>query len=550
MRWMLYYMVHSFKNQIKKLFRTWVAVFILVCVLIGVLFGLGAGFVASVIEKNNQESSGAEEVLPPEEEELPSADDALPRETLLAVTELAAGGILLVILVFSVLTADKSGSSIFLMADVNLLFPAPIKPQSVLLFRLLMQAASSLLLTVYLIFQIPNLMLNLGLGIGAAFAVLGTWFFTLLYGKLLSVLLYTLCATHPGVKKRLRPGLYLLLLVVAGAYLATALRAEDGMLPAAFRFFNAPGSRYVPLWGWLKALMMFGIEGRALPAILAFFGLLAGAVILILVIRSIRADFYEDAMARSAETAEIRQAAESGTALQPRKKDRSEKLQRDRLNRGQGASVYFHKAMYNRFRFAHGHIFTKTAETDLLVGAGLSLILLYVIGQPHFPIVALALSVFTFFRALGNPVADDVKRESFFLVPDSAHKKLFFSFLGGAVNSALDLLPAFLAAALLLRADPVTVLLWYLLTISIGTYADSVGVFIDLSLSTGLSRNLRAMIQLIFIYFGLAPAAALLAIGFAFGNLSLFAGITALFCLAVTAVFLALSPLFLMRGRR
>ena len=126
MRLILYYMTHTLKNQIKKLFRTWVAIFLLVCVLAGVLFGVGAAVIASLVEDNAGEGSGTEEVLPPEEEPEP-----LPPETVRSIVELAVGGIVLVILVFSVLTADKSGSSIFLMADVNLLFPAPMKPQAV-----------------------------------------------------------------------------------------------------------------------------------------------------------------------------------------------------------------------------------------------------------------------------------------------------------------------------------------------------------------------------------------------------------------------------------
>lgn len=550
MRLILYYMAHTFKNQIRKLFRTWVAILLVACVLLGVLFGVGAGIIASIVEDGQgSEGSGTEEVVPPEDPE--PEPEPLPWETVLSLMELAVGGIVLIVLVFSVFTADKSGSSIFLMADVNLLFPAPMKPQAVLLFRLVMQAASSLLLTVYLVFQIPNLMVNLGLGFGAALAMLGAWFFALVYSKLLSVLLYTLSASHPGVKKRLRPTLYVVLACVAVAYLSVALRADGDYFAAAVRFFNAPASRFVPVWGWLKALVMAGMEGAVLPAVLSFAALLAGAVVLIFVIRGIHADFYEDAMARSAETAELQQAAAEGNAaMRTRKKDRSDKLIRDRFTHGSGATVYFFKAMYNRFRFAHLHVFTKTTETDLVVGVGLSLILLYVLDIPSFPPVALALAVITFFRALGNPVADDVKRESFALVPDSAHKKLFFSFLGGVTNSAIDLLPAFLAAAVLLRTNPGEVLLWYVLTVSVGAYADSVGVFIDLSLSTGLSRNIRVMVQMLFVYFGLAPAAALMEIGFAFGALPLFAGITAVVCLGITALFLALSPLFLIRGRR
>ena len=45
---------------------------------------------------------------------------------------------MLAVFVFFALSADRNGSKIFLPADVNLLFASPMKPQSVLMFRLTM----------------------------------------------------------------------------------------------------------------------------------------------------------------------------------------------------------------------------------------------------------------------------------------------------------------------------------------------------------------------------------------------------------------------------
>ena len=47
MRMFLYYAAHSFKNQVKKLFKTWVLVFMLACCLIGVIVGVGVGMLSS-----------------------------------------------------------------------------------------------------------------------------------------------------------------------------------------------------------------------------------------------------------------------------------------------------------------------------------------------------------------------------------------------------------------------------------------------------------------------------------------------------------------------
>lgn len=546
MKLILYYMTRTVKNQIKKLCRTWVAVFLLVCFGIGILFGVGAAGLASLFEEETPDSEYVE-VLPDD-----AVEDAFTftDEQKSGVVEFAVGGIVLFVLAFSIAMADKSGGSIFLMADVNLLFPAPMKPQSVLLFRLIMQAGASIVATICFLFQIPNLMLNLGLGGGTVLAMLGAWFFLMIFSKLISVLLYTLTSTKPALKRYLRPCLWGALLLIGVGYYLHAQRSSD-YFTAALGYFNAPATRYIPLWGWLKGLVLYSMEGNLTGALLSVLGLILLAVLLTVIIWRIRADFYEDAMARSEETAEKQAQMQAARPnLQKRKKDRTKTLRRDGLSRGAGATVYFHKAMYNRFRFAHLHVFTKTSETYLAVSIGLCLLLLFVVKSSFFPVVALVLAGFTFFRSLGNPITQDISQETFFLVPDTAHRKVFFSFAAGVLNSALDLLPALLVAAVVLRANPLTALVWFFVIVSLGAYSDSIGMFIDLSLSTGLSQTVKSIVQIMFIYFGLAPAAVLIILGFALDQLMLFALLTVVLNLLITALSLAISPLFVENGRK
>lgn len=542
MKLILYYMTHAVKNQIRKLFRTWVAIFLAVCLAIGLLFGFGAAALASLFEEDVPEEEFVETV--------PEEGVSLSEDTRNHIVELAVGGIVLAVLAFSVAFSDKSGGSIFLMADVNLLFAAPIKPQTVLLFRLIMQAGTSIIATIYLLFQIPNLVLNLGLGVGTAFAMLGAWLMLMIFSKLVSVLLYTLAATHEGLKRYLRPCLWGGLLILGGAYYLYSRSAPDHFT-ALSTFFNAPATRYIPLWGWLKGLVLYAMEGNVAGTLLSLLALLLLAVVMVVIIWRIKADFYEDAMARSEETAQHQvQMQAQKPELKQRKKDRTDSLKRDGLCRGAGATVYFHKAMYNRFRFAYLRVFTKTSITYLATAIGLSLLMLFVVKSSFFPVIALVLGGFAFFRSLGNPISADISQETFFLVPDSAHRKVFFSFAAGFVSSALDLLPAFAVAAILLWENPLTVLVWYLVVVTLGAYSDSIGMFIDLSLSTGLSQIVKSLVQIMFIYFGLAPAAVLIILGFAFNKLLLFALLTVLLNLGITALSLAISPLFVENGRR
>ena len=537
-----YYAWHSFVNQLRKLFKTWVLIFLVICFAVGALIGVGAAML--------DDAAGAdEEIVESEviEEEGPGIQEQLGIEPM-ELVELIVGGAILAFFVFEAISADKNGSRIFLPADVTLLFASPMKPQSVLLFRLMTQLGTSILASVYLLFQLPNLVLNLGMSIWAALAIIATWCLTIMIGKLLQIFLYTVCSTHVTLKKHLRNGIYAFLLVLAGAYLMYWKTSGDSYLIAAVDFFNGSFSRFIPLWGWLKGFCMFAMEGNIAGLLMSLAAIIVGGVLLVYIIWHVKADFYEDAMAKSEETAELLAAAQSekaGVTVIRRKKDRSDKLRRDGMRHGSGATVFFHKAMYNRFRFAHLGIFTKTTETYLLAAVAVSILCRFVIQADGLIPVMLTLGVLTFFRAMGNPLEQDTQMEHFLLIPESTWHKLFWSLMGGTANCFLDLLPAILVAALLLGENLLITLAWVPLIVSVDFFATTVGAFIGLSVPVSAGKMVKQLVQILFIYFGLLPDIAIMAVGLVFEQPVLAAIGCAVVNILLGLVFFFLTPLFL-----
>ena len=541
MRLFGYYAWHSFVNQLRKLFKTWVLIFLVICMAVGALIGVGAAML--------DDASGEDEEIVESEiiEEEPGAMEKLgiePEE----FVELIVGGIILVVFVFQAISADKNGSKIFLPADVNLLFSSPMKPQSVLLFRLMTQLGTSILASVYLLFQLPNLVLNLGLSIWVALAMIATWCLTIVIGKLLQILLYIVCSTNVKLKSHLRNGIYVFLLAIAGAYYLYWKTSGEHYLVAATGFFNSSVSRFVPLWGWLKGFCMFAMEGNIAGLLASFAAIVVGGVLLTYIIWHIKADFYEDAMAKSEETAELLAAAQSqkgGVTVIRRKKDRSDKLRRDGMRHGSGANVFFHKSMYNRFRFAHLGIFTKTSETYLVAAVGAAVLCRFVIQTNGLIPVILTLGVLTFFRAMGNPLEQDTQMDHFLLIPESTWHKLFWSLLGGTANCFLDLLPAVIVSALLLGENVLIALAWLPLIVSVDFFATTVGAFIGFSVPVSAGKMVKQLVQIMFIYFGLLPDVAIMAVGLTFDQPVLAAIGCTVINILLGLVFFFLSPLFL-----
>ena len=69
MRLFAYYALHSFKNQLKKLLKTWVLIFLAVCVAFGVMVGLIAAAIENHVEETKQEELVQEEMVESEPEE-------------------------------------------------------------------------------------------------------------------------------------------------------------------------------------------------------------------------------------------------------------------------------------------------------------------------------------------------------------------------------------------------------------------------------------------------------------------------------------------------
>lgn len=547
MKLFLYYSIHSLKNQIKKLCRTWFIIFLLVCVVLGGIVGTGVGIAVDIFGGGDEPS----DVIPEEpgysEDENIEEEIELSAEELARFSRYAVGALFFLFMFLAAFSADKSGSSIFLMADVNLLFPAPMKPQSVLLFKLMNQILIGIFASIYLLFQIPTLNV-IGFNALSVILMFFVWIMLFTYQKLLNVLLYTLSSTHSKVKKLLRPvSLGVIIAVLALFFLFYA--KEQNAISSLDLFFAGKATYFIPVYGWFLGAVSSAVIGNIGAAVIYSLLLLVGAAILAFAVWHIKADFYEEAMQRSQETAAVLEAAKSNTVVKS-KKERPDRIKRDEMKHGSGASVFFHKAMYNRFRFAHLKIFTKTSEFYLVVLVGIAVITRLAAQSNSFIPAGIALAALAFFRSLGNPLAADMSMNCFVTVPASAHEKVFYSLLSGTVSAILDMLPAVIISALIVGASPITVIAFMLLAVCVDFYSANVMLFIEFSLPTSLALAAKQSISIMFIYFGIAPIAAVAIIGAVLGLFEPFLFIASLVAFAIGAIFFAFSPMFIAKGRK
>lgn len=500
-----YYLLHATLGAVRKLFRSSIILILIGCLAIGIITGVSAGLIADSLGVDPAETVETEEPGP--EEAWSEGEEAIPPQALPALLEMAVGVGALALFSLNILSADKSGAKIFLLADTALLFPSPRSPQGVLGFRTAAGMGTIFFFSVYFGFQVPSLAGRFGLTLFASLSLFIVWFFILLYSRLFAMLFFVLCSTHPRLKKALRLGVYLALAALAlafGLYIRfTGLPLWDG----AQSFFNAPFTRAIPVWGYLKALPVFAAQGELLWAALCFVGLAVFAVLLALLIRRLPADFYEEAATCATETAQIlaqmQEQGHGGVAM--RKKERKEADFRELSLSGEGAKVYFFKSLANRFRLAKFRVFTKTSIAYLLLAA-LGVILNKFTSESRSVLwIALPLALGVFIRSFGNPVLEDVTKPFFYLIPASAREKVFWSFLGGTAGTLLDLLPAYCIGAIALGAVGWEIVIWFCFLVGLDFYASSFGLFADLVLPEGVPQQVKSSLQVLLIYLSLVP---------------------------------------------
>ena len=551
MRAFLYYFTHSFVGAIRKLFHNKIIAvilaFILGFALIGGVVGVTIGVVISSVSQEDtaSQTETAEEAEAPEE--APEQEmTATEREQLFQVIEGAVSAGLLCILLFLVYIGDKSGVKIFQMADVNFLFSAPMRPQSVLLFRTLMQMGVAFLSSLYLLGQLPNLINNAGLTLPQALCLFLAWIIALFIGKMASVFSYTVTATFPKCRKVVKPLILTVAAVPVLAVIGLVYFGKKGIFDAFVTVFAPAGTRWIPLFGWFRGFIMSLLFSHPLAALGYLAALACFCAVFCWLIWRIKADFYEDALQGANELQERLETRKKGARV--RKKERSEKIARNAEMTGEGAQMFFTKTVYNRRRFAKLAFLTPTAVTYMGIAALMGAFLRFALETRMLLPVGIVFCFVVFFRNLANPLADEVNHPFFFLTPESPFKKVWYAAAGGLYETFLDVFPAFVIIQFLMKANYGELLLWLLLWLSLDFYCSLSGLFTELLLPSSVANAIKQMLAMSIRMLAILPGILVLLLGLLIGLNGAILCAVAL-NLAFAAGLLAIAPRFLHAGK-
>ena len=551
-----YYALHTFINTIKKIFKSKVMIVILCSFLIGGVVGGSVGFISSLVEDQAQTENSVSkddktnDPAQMEEDFMTVHADAI-RESIPAATMI----LLLVVVLWGIYGGSKKGSDFFLMADANILFAAPLKAQTVLMFRLSFQILALLTFTFYLIFQVPSMKLILGLDNFAIVAIFLAWGMLLFMSKLMSVFTYTLTATYEHLKKYVVPFVFAVGLLVVAATGAVYISTGNDYMATLRLTYGADWSNYIPVFGWYKAMVMNAINGHVFAS-LGYMALnLVFLIALVWGIWHIKADFYEDALAGAQKRDDMTKAALEGRNINKDKKQsakRTQKLEHKVRKsyelKGWGASVFLHKSILNRRRFSKFGFVTNTLLLYLAIGGLGAAFMAYKTDLREISVVGLIMALTLFFRNFGNPIEIESSHNWLFLVPEDPYKKVLYAILAGSVDCVLDLLPGIVVATVILRGNPLMALLWLATLVSMDFMFSCFGLLLQAILPSSAMDVVKSMLQMMLRAFIIVVIAIAFAIGTVLQGLALGAVFCMFTSLAVGTICFIVYPSLLHRG--
>lgn len=459
-----------------------------------------------------------------------------------AVTLLALG-----ILVYQLYSATKNNVSFFKMADVNLLFTAPVRPENILIYymarSILPSLGGAIIFVGYASSQaIDTFDLTVA---NFTFLIFAFALFFFIVSPI-KFLVYTLNSKY-NVMEFMRTGVIVLAILLASMIIIPGLMAEK-FWQGMFAWISSSWFDLFPIVGWSRGIGGYLFHGNAVISI--GFILLYGIsyfVILKLVIR-FAGYYYEDVLEATKSNEEKlekvkgkKQVGESSYSLNTKKKLALPDF-------GTGAKAFYWRNYVHSSRQDFHPLFGLYSLIMVGIGIVLSVLSLFDWFSHYFLYGYLLIMLFLyFFAGIGRANVGDLKKPFFILIPATWTSK-FWNMI------KLDILQITLfCLALIIPSVFIAGLNWYIIplflfaTIEIYLVGFGVNIIPQIALDEGWDRKLIKPFMIGgIVLFGFVPSLAFSIAAFAVSKLfmwALFGGTFGMFFVAAILMHVTLDVL-------
>ena len=366
-------------------------------------------------------------------------------------------GVFAIIVYFSLRFGIDKGSTYFRMADVNLVFTSPLRPNQVLVYGFLKQLGGTALLMFIALCQIPNIKNQFDMQpYGPLIILLVTLMYMFAY-PVFAMLVYSWSSKsrqRRRIGKWIIDGLALVTVLLFLWQLAQTRKIDRALIG----LFDNDVVNWVPLVGWIRMVLTAAVDG-----ITPLFWLGLGITVAVVagftyLLYRMNLDYYEDVLEATEYTEAAFAAKREGRNMQFGLKVRSGVKQR--LSGGGGRAI-FSKVLLEMRKTSFFLFIDRT--TIAVVIASIAFRLFLQGGDSQDPSTALftvlCFSVYMLFLfTIQGRWALELSKPYIFLVPAPAPEKLFYATLADHLKNLLDGALLFGIAGVLFHAGPAAIL--------------------------------------------------------------------------------------------
>ena len=366
------------------------------------------------------------------------------------------GGIALFFLYTFVYSGLSTGSSLFTMPDVGLLFVSPISSKKILFYGLISTLGKSMLGGIFIFYQIGNLKANFGYGMKEVFALFIIFALMILFGQLLAIGIYIFTNGNAQRKRMVKTVIYLTLAGIMLSVVFVVKRYDVGMLEAVEQVVSSTGFGYIPVAGWGTMLFMGVVHNSFIEMLLSTGLFLALGGFMIYVLTSGKADYYEDVLVSTENTYQTLQAAKEGRrVVNPARKKVKVKEQEHGIGKGKGASSLMYKHILEMKRKSR-LVFVDNFTVLLMAGAGVAG---YYFRQNQLPreldymILGIVIYIQYFASVMGK-LKTELTKHYIYMMPASSISKVIAASATSLIKPCVDGVLIILAYMILRGMNP------------------------------------------------------------------------------------------------
>lgn len=311
----------------------------------------------------------------------------------------------------------NNGASMFSMADVNLLFTAPLKEKHILSFGLFQQMGRALTLGMFILYQ-SSLVHNIyGLPVSSLFSVIIGYGAVAFTGQLAATLIYSLTCSDDKKASKGKAVFYGIFIVFIGVLLYNTY--EKGFYLESLVDASREKIMYLcPVSGFISFAVEGAITGNmslALTGVIIFFII---CLIFYFILSVLKSDYYEDVLKATQISFSAITSRKEGKVTEAA--PRNIKVGKVGISKGFGASVITFK-----------HKKENKRSNPLLISpvsfvmAGFSLIYCLIFSGEIIALFAINVYTMTMTVCIGR-WAKELTYPYIYLIPENNFKKLFY----------------------------------------------------------------------------------------------------------------------------